>query len=445
MAPVTTSGAAGLIRIRVLKANALARTIDFYHCRLMKVTDLFSESQTLYRLLTLWVYGSLCTIFSLLLWQQSTGAGLNIYDAVISLPSLLVLAPVMAYRGWLNQRFWIKSAPMFVYLGLILASLTWAESPDISKTARAVGQVLALYVLFSYLQLSGNFELLKSALFFACGGTALVAAWHLIVMYGVLNVPWEMVLYEGVAPDRLEQFGVKPINAMLATLLIAPQAAMMLGLVANEKKQTVRFMGLVALAVLVVFLVALERRTGQVAILSAVATCAFIYRSRTWYILCGAAFASGVFVYFMFPEFVLSRGASWRPEIWMATINAISESPFFGHGVANKITPVLVYDNWGRLLGTFRHPHNLPLAITYYLGVVGLFFWLCFWVPSAFSKLFDRVLAQREGYMLIPLIVGLVAMMFDGGHPLPPFHFSWFCFWVPVSLLVSSQACVPRR
>lgn len=387
----------------------------------------------------------MCTIFTLLLWQQSTGSGLNIYDAIISLPSLLILLPVMARRGWVDNRFLRSSAPLFAYLALILASMAWAKNPDISKTVRAIGQVLGLYVFFSYLQLSGNTFLLKRALFVACSCTAILSAWHLIVMYGILGLPWQTVLYAGAAPEQWAHFGVKPINAMLATLLIAPQAAMLLGLTINERYHAARYIGYAAIFVLVTFLLALERRTGQVAILAAVAVCVFIYRNRAWYIVSLVVVVSGVFVFFRHPEFVLSRGSSWRPEIWMATINAISEAPLLGHGVANKITPVNVYDDSGQLLGTFRHPHNLPLSIAYYTGIVGLIFWVVLWAPKAFWNLMDGECARRQSYVLIPFFVGLAALMFDGGHPLSPFHFNWFCFWVPVSLLLSSHACELQR
>ncbi len=374
------------------------------------------------------------------MWQQSTGAGLNIFDALISLPSLLILAPLMIRRGWLGKGFLIAATPLALYLLYALISLTWASSPDFSKTFRAAGQAAAICVLFSYLQLSGNALLLRRALLLACICSASLGAWHLIVMYGVLDMPWKATLYQGVSLQVLDDYGVKPVNAMLATLLIAPQAAMLLGLTIGEGNRVFRYLGLLAMVVLVVFLVALERRTGQVSILVAILTCIVFYRNRLWYLVFGGAVLCAILVFIFFPEFILSRGLSWRPAIWMSTLDSISNAPFFGHGITNKVTPVEVFDHEQGVIKRFRHPHNMALSVTYFLGIVGAALWALLWIPGVIARIRIRPEQQRDGYILIPLLVGVAALMFDGGDPLSPFHFDWFCFWIPAMLMLSSQA-----
>lgn len=374
------------------------------------------------------------------MWQQSTGAGLNIFDALISLPSLLILVPLMVCRGWVGKGFLMAAAPLAAYLALSLISLAWANSPDYSKTFRSAGQATAIFVLFSYLKLSGNTLLLKRALLLACICTASLGAWHLFSMYGILDMPWAATLYQGIGSQRLEAYGVKPANAMLATLLIAPQAAMLLGLLLDEKNRAFRYLGLLALAVLLLFLVALERRTGQVAIIVAIVTCIILYRNRVWYLLFGAALLCGILVLVFYPEFILSRGLSWRPAIWMSTLDSIGNSPFFGHGITNKVTPVVVFDHEQGVIQQFRHPHNMALSVMYFLGLAGFALWIALWVPGVLARIRIHPKNQQDGYILIPLLVGLAALMFDGGDPLSPFHFDWFCFWIPAMLLLSSQA-----
>lgn len=374
------------------------------------------------------------------MWQQSTGAGLNIFDALISLPSLLILAPLMIRRGWVGKGFLIAAAPLALYLLFALVSLTWANSPDYSKTFRAAGQATAIFVLFSFLQLSGNGLLLRRALLLACICTATLAAWHLVVMYGILDMPWAATMYQGIEQQRLEVFCVKSANAMLATLLIAPQAAMLLGLILGEQKKALRYLGFAALVVLLLFLVALERRTGQVAILVAIVTCIVLYRNRLWYTLFGAAVLCAILVLVFYPEFILSRGLSWRPAIWMSTLDSIGNAPFFGHGITNKVTPVVVFDREHGVIEQFRHPHNMALSVIYFMGIFGLMLWALLWIPGVLTRIRTRPEHQRDGYMLIPLLVGVASLMFDGGDPLSPFHFDWFCFWIPAMLLLSSQA-----
>lgn len=402
--------------------------------------SLFASRQIKVWLPRVWVCISLSCIFSLPMWQRSTGAGLNIYDLVLSMPALLVLLPLMIRQRWVGKGFLIAASPLALYLLYTLISMTWATSPDFSKTWRAAGQVAALFVLFSYLQLSGNSSLLRRALTIACIFTATVAAWHLAVMYGFLEAPWAATLYQGVGEQNLKAYGVKPLNAMLATLLIAPQAGMLLGLILGENNRTLRYIALLGLAVFVVFLVALERRTGQVAILVALVTCMVLYRSRLWLVLLGLAGLCAVYIMIFFPEFILSRGLSWRPAIWMSTLDSIGNAPFFGHGITNRITQVVVSDDAGNVIQHFRHPHNMALSVTYFLGLTGLALWILLWVPGLLSRMHLRAEHQSEGYIVIPLLVGLAALMFDGGEPLSPFDFDWFSFWIPVALMLSSQA-----
>lgn len=104
---------------------------------------------------------SLSSVFSLLMWQQSSGAGLNIFDVLISLPSLLILAPLMIHKRWIGAGFLFAATPLVLYLLYAILSLSWASMPDYSRTFRAAGQVLAIFTLFSYLQLAGKTHLLK--------------------------------------------------------------------------------------------------------------------------------------------------------------------------------------------------------------------------------------------------------------------------------------------
>ncbi len=405
-----------------------------------KVVSLSTSRHVPEWLLPLWACFSLSCVFSLLMWQQSTGAGLNIFDALVSLPSLLILGPLMIRRGWVGKGFLMAAAPLAVYLAFSLVSMAWANSPDYSKTFRAAGQATAIFVLFSYLKLSGHTLLLKRALLLACVCTASLGAWHLFAIYGLLDMPWTTTLYQGVGEQRLGAYGVKPANAMLATLLVAPQAAMLLGLILGEENRSLRWVGVLALAVLLLFLVALERRTGQVAIIVAIVTCIILYRNRVWYLLFGATVLCGILLLIFYPEFILSRGLSWRPAIWMSTLDSIGSAPFFGHGITNKVTPVVVFDHGQGVIQQFRHPHNMALSVIYFLGLFGFVFWVALWAPGVLARIWVRPEKQQDGYMLIPLLVGLAALMFDGGDPLSPFHFDWFCFWVPAMLLLSSQA-----
>ncbi|MDF0751258.1 O-antigen ligase family protein [Marinobacter sp. 71-i] len=384
-----------------------------------------------------WVFVCIILMFTVLLWQPSTGSGLNLFDAFLSLPALLVLAPLIVNKGLLTREFLCSLAPLLLYVVFSLLSLLWADGPDSSKVVRGAAQVLALFVFFSYLYRSGEEALLRRGLFVACCLTAAISFWHLYVFYGIVGKPFSAVLYAGAAEARLNEVGVDPVNAMLATLIIAPQAAMLVGLLIDEKKQAYRLLGLVALLVLVAYLVALERRTAQVALFATLFACLILYRNRFWLSVFGGFLVVGGLVVFMFPETILSRGLSWRPDIWISTLASISDAPIIGHGITNTVVPVVVSDDSGKVLGEFRHPHNMALSVTYNLGVVGLVLWVLLWLPGLLVKMFRNSEKKRDAYIILPMVAGSVALMFDGGVALSPLHYYWFCFWIPALLILA--------
>lgn len=386
-----------------------------------------------------WLYVSMSYAFSVLLLEVSGGARLNLFDVLITVPALFVLIPLMVRRAFMGKAFLIVTAPLMLFILLALISLAWADSPNASRTFRAGVQVFGLFALFSYLYFTGQSRLLEGALFLACVVVSIICVWQLITMYIILGLPWGNVLYQGANLSTLQSFGVKPINAMHATMIIAPQAAMMLGLVLCSGQKRDQCIGGLALIIMLVFLVSLERRTGQVAILAALMSCAFLYRNRVWYLLLGAVVLCAGFILMFSPEFFLSRGLSWRPAIWASTLDSIRNAPFFGHGITNTIIPVEVQENGSRV-ASFRHPHNMLLSVAYFTGLTGLVLWLLIWVPGTIQKATSRMSALRDAYMLIPMFVGLAVLMFDGENPLSPLHYEWFCFWIPALLVLSSYA-----
>ncbi len=387
-----------------------------------------------------WVFASIILMFTVLLWQPSTGSGLNLFDALLSLPALLVLAPLIVIKGLLTREFVCSATPLLLYVVFSLLSLMWADDPDSSKAIRGAAQVLALFVFFSYLYRSDNETLLRRGLYVACCFTAIISLWHLYVFYGVFDKPFSAVLYQGISVVRFNEMGIDPINAMLATLIIVPQAAMLLGLLIDERKQVWRILGFIALLVLVVYLVALERRTAQVALFATVIACLMLYRNRFWLSVFGVFVIVGGFIFFMFPETILSRGLSWRPDIWMATLDRISDAPFIGHGITNTVVPVVVSDESGNVLGEFRHPHNMALSVTYSLGVVGLLLWALLWLPGLLMRALRSPGKGADAYIVLPMVAGSVALVFDGGVALSPLHYYWFCFWIPTLLILAHPA-----
>lgn len=395
-------------------------------------------------LFALWIILSLCLMFSVLLWSPSIGARLNLLDGFISLPALLFFPVLLIKHRLVTGPFLLGLGLLLSYLIYGLISLSWADEPDISKTIRASAQVIGLYLFFSYLFLSGRSQLLTTGLFAACMVTALLCLWHLVAMYLVVGAPLDRALYAGVPHERFVSLFVQPINLMHATLLIAPQLALLVGLCLDRRSLIYTVAGGVGVVILVAYLFALERRTGQVALMAMLLTSLLIYRNKALLFALIGFVVLGVLVYLFSPEFILSRGTSWRPEIWRSTLQEVMQAPIFGHGVTNTVVPVDVYGESGATLGTFRHPHNMALSVLYFLGGVGLVLWALLWLPGLLYMMLQARHLRQRGYILIPLVVGATVLLFDGGAALGPFHYEWFCFWIPVVLMLSALSVDDR-
>lgn len=387
-----------------------------------------------------WVFATLILMFTVLLWQPSTGSGLNLFDALLSLPTLLILVPLFLKKGLSNRAFLCAMVPLLLYILFSLMSLLWANSPDSSKALRGAAQVIALFMFFSYVYGSNDEALLRRGLLLACCFTAVICFWHLSIYYALFGKSFLAPLYYGVPDARLNELGVVPHNAMLATLIVAPQAAMLVGLLISERKQVYRILGIIALLVLIAYLVALERRTAQVALFATLLTCVVLYRNGFWLSVFGGFVVVGGLVFLISPETILSRGLSWRPDIWMSTLDRISDAPLIGHGITNTTVPVVVSDESGKVLGEFRHPHNMALSVTYNLGVVGLVLWALLWLPGLLMRVFRSADKGADAYIVLPMVAGSVALVFDGGVALSPLHYYWFCFWIPTLLILAHPA-----
>lgn len=384
----------------------------------------------------LWAYGAFALMFSILLWHPSRAAAMNIMDGVFFLPALL-LSPLWLYRYRVSRTVLLRVAlPLVLYLGYALVSISWSDTPNPSRSIRMATQLLALFLFLGFLWHSRQQPLLESLLWTGAVTTAVVACWHMIMFYGVAGMPLGVVMYNAGDAFLLDLW-VKPMNSLHATLVVVPQMALLGALMHRCEHRGWRLVGAVALVILLVYVVVLERRTGQVALVAAVMAALVVTRHRFWLgLACLLGIAAAV-VLVVSPELVTSRGLSWRPQIWWSSFQRTLEmAPWTGYGLSNTMPPVMVPDP-DRGLVSFVHSHNMVLAVFHYMGLAGVLLWLFLWMPTLLLRLTatNRVATL---WITLPVITGLAAMMFDGGYALAAFDYDWFCFWFPVILLLSS-------
>ena len=137
-----------------------------------------------------------------------------------------------------------------------------------------------------------------------------------------------------------------------------------------------------------------------------------------------------IYLFFNY-EALISRGFSYRPEIWSITLNYILAKPILGYGIGSNI------DIYIQALNThFNDTHNIHLGLTYKLGITGLLIWLglLYFLIKIYIRNKSSVLAQI-GMAL--LIYGFFSGLTEGFSFLTRPKEVWFLTWLPIGLLLS--------
>lgn len=132
-----------------------------------------------------------------------------------------------------------------------------------------------------------------------------------------------------------------------------------------------------------------------------------------------------------FPELVLQRGLSYRPELIEQALLKIEASPWRGLGFGTPYSlPVDV------LHRSFEHAHNIYLHIAVVLGLPGLVAWLMLQGLALMTAW--RARETSQGRMLCTLLCfAMLALFTDGVGPWVKPREEWFCLWLPLFLCMA--------
>lgn len=152
-------------------------------------------------------------------------------------------------------------------------------------------------------------------------------------------------------------------------------------------------------------------------------------------LLVSAGFAGGaVLVALIWPELLLQRGLSSRPELFVQALAVIEQQPLQGLGFTSDY--LLRVPSSGSY---FEHAHNIYLHIAVILGLVGLACWLALQAVALSTAWRSR--ESIEGRMLCALLCFAgIALFTDGVGPWVKPREEWFCLWLPVFLVMGLLA-----
>jgi len=149
--------------------------------------------------------------------------------------------------------------------------------------------------------------------------------------------------------------------------------------------------------------------------------------------------AVGLLVVAWAPDLLVSRGFSYRPEIWNEALRQIMEAPVFGRGYEHPLQ--IQVEGFAY---AFTDPHNIVLAVLYHGGLVGLGLWLWLYGAAVFSCWQHR----HQPIVFVcsaALIYGLAASMTEGRAFLSRPKEHWFLIWIPLALVTATTLASGAR
>lgn len=357
-------------------------------------------------------------LFALLtgmLWVGEHRLYPKIYQFLVALPVLVLIAT--------RPRCVVEIADspivrwVLVFFGVVLLSLLWAHpEDDLPSLARRPFMVILVFLAANevFARAPQRFDLvLRAALVVATGAAA----------YSLARFSLEG------APGRLSGYGAL-YNPLLVSHVFGFFAAIALGWLFSDRRPFPPAL-LFAVSLLAAVLLATGSRTPLLAMAATLCWLLAMTMSRKALIASIVLAVAALLMVLAWPDVVLQRGLSYRPQIWLDALRQIMEAPWLGHGFDSPISIKLADLDY-----PFAEPHNLTLSVMYDLGIVGVGIWLGMYL----SVLVVAWKLRAQPYVAAVsavVVYGLVAGTTEGGAFLSRPKEHWFLVWIPIALFAA--------
>lgn len=316
-------------------------------------------------------------------------------------------------EAWRRQpALWLALLGLLAWCAVTLA---WSTAADGSREVKRLLYILLFLMAFPLLAQAG-IERVWRLMMLGGGLLALAALISAVRFYGVQHEP---------LVERIE--GIGEISHPILGGYVVAAAALWL-LYSNPRQRGLQLAWALALACLGAFVVLSQSRGAALALVATVILAPLWHRTRSSSLFAlMAALATAAAVYLMY-ELIAQRGSSYRPEIFQASLQMISEHPLGGLGMG------AFYRVQAAGL-EFDHTHNMFTHVAVELGLPGMLLWTAVWlitlgeIVRARATLFGKVLF---GFW----VFSTLAMQFDAASLTGTPRAEWFISWLPVALVM---------
>ena len=338
---------------------------------------------------------------------------------------LLAVAMLVRFRQWADvfavPLMWAVAA-LLAYLGLTSLWSEGGQPGDVLSVLSRAAQVLLFAVAFAECQMRGDLQRWLGRTLAVAGVLAALAGLGLFLMAGSEN-------------GRLIGLGQLD-NNVVAALILGVVLILVTGEALREPGVFWRRFGVFGVVVIGVAVLLSDSRNGQIGAVLGVGTLLIAHRVPDRQRFAVAVLGMSVILVAALATLianeagrtlVLPRGDSFRPAIWLATLDAVvDEGLWFGHGI-------LTDDSMTTPAGEFPHPHNMYLSVLFQGGLVGAALFALL-IAAVVRTLIDHY-AHRDAKLALGILgLALPAWLLDGHELIDKVGMTWFLFWLPVAI-----------
>ena len=355
-----------------------------------------------------------------LFWTGDRTLFHKLYYALIATPALiaLIMQPMLSAR-LLRHPLLITYIAFASYMSL---TLLWTDS-DTSAYSLIKRPVYVLVLLLSAALLASERSQLLSRTLRVAGVAATASG---AASYGYFLYMGDDIL----GSERLSGYGAL-YNPLLSAHVYGFFAAFWLASWFTAQKPLAPA-PLICLTLLGIVILATGSRTPLLALSATALWLCLLSVNRRSLIAIMIGLILGAGLLYFYPSAIMSRGLSYRPDIWIEALKLASEQPLFGYGYDHQ----LMLELKGTKLA-FNDPHNIALAVLLAGGMVGMSMWIALYAIALVYCWNNR----RDHAVLIAsalLIFGLVAGLTEGRDFLSRPKEHWFLIWIPFALTIAA-------
>ncbi|WP_439860727.1 O-antigen ligase family protein [Pseudomonas sp. MBLB4136] len=219
-------------------------------------------------------------------------------------------------------------------------------------------------------------------------------------------------------------------NPLLSSHLFGFFCTLWLGLAMSLPRQQ-GWLAVLPVLVLAAMLLATGSRTPILAATLAGAWLVLAYWNKRSIALTLFGLVALLALLLLYPEALLSRGTSYRLELWQDAFGKISQRPWLGFGLDASLEIQLP-----GLSVPLSEPHGFAISVLYYTGIVGL----CLWLAMHLAAL-RQCWVNRGNYLFIVagalMVYGIGGGLTEGGGILARPKEHWFLTWIPLALIAA--------